>query len=87
MESLSLSLDPRTLESASGRQKVAYVDPDRGLVYEEPYATPHYLAQDQMVRTQGTDAPANYPGMTCPNRSDGYGTSIQKVYWTSPRPS
>ena len=44
MESLSLSLDPRTLEAASGRQKVAYVDPDGGLVYEEPYATPHYLA-------------------------------------------
>lgn len=87
MGSLNLSLDPRTLEAASGRQKVAYVDPDGGLVYEEPYATPHYLAQDQMVRTQDTDASASCPAMTCPNRSDEYGTSIQKVYWTSPRPS
>lgn len=36
MNGLKLSLDPYTLDLASGRQKVAYIDPEGELIYEEP---------------------------------------------------
>ena len=42
MDALKLSLDPHTLDAASGRRKVSYIDQEGALVYEEPYVPlPH----------------------------------------------